>query len=100
MTNDNFTFRCHSDLQIDRDLPVQPDRYGVLTDSFQRLSQVNTMTIDFVATLLQGLGNVHRGHAAIQRSLLTGFPLELELERSHLLRLPLSRSALLRFLLQ
>src|ERR1041384_2919836 len=60
MTNNNLTFRGHSDLQINRDLTVQPYGHSVLTNAFQRLSQVNAMTIDLVAAFPQSLSNVHR----------------------------------------
>src|ERR1041385_7542826 len=100
MTNDHFAFRRHSDLKIDRDFTMQSDRSCVLTDTLQRLAQMNAMTIDLVATLVQSLGNVHRRHTAIQRTLLARFPLELELERTDLLRLAFSRRPFLRFFLQ
>src|SRR5262245_30297906 len=99
MTDDYFAFRRHSDLEIDRDFTVQANRNGIFTDALQRLTQVNAMTIDFVATLLKRLSHVHRSDRSVKKSLLAGFSLELELERAHLRALCFRTRALLRFLL-
>src|SRR5215203_125698 len=58
------------------------------------------MTVDLVAALFQCFSKIHRRDRAIQRTLLAGFSLELEIEGTHLLRLRLGCSALFRFLLQ
>src|SRR5689334_3118249 len=100
MPDDHFTFRRHSDLQIDGDVTMQSDRHGVFTNSLQWLTQVNAMSIDLVAALSERLGDVHRSNRTIKRALLAGFPPELEIERAHLLRLCFRTRALLRFLLQ
>src|SRR5215467_3181556 len=100
MPNDHFTFRSHSDLQIDRDFTVQSHRHCVFTNALQWLAQVNAMPIDLVATLSERFGDVHRSNRPVQRALLAGLSPELEIERAHLLRLRFRTRALLRFLLQ
>src|SRR6185369_14164993 len=79
---------------------MQPDGHSVFTNTLQRLAQVNAMTIDFVTTLVQSLGDVHRRHTAVKRTLLARFAFELELELTDLIRLTFGSRALLRFLLQ
>jgi hypothetical protein len=79
---------------------MQPDRHSVFTDSLQRFTQVNAMTIDFVATLLQRFGNIHGCYATVKCTLLAGFPFELELKRTDLLSLAFGAGSLFRFLLQ
>ena len=52
VTDDHLAFRRYAHLQIDRDFTMQSDRHCVFANTLQRLAQVNSMTIDLVATLL------------------------------------------------
>src|ERR1041385_573390 len=100
MPNDHFTFRRYSDLQIDRDFPVQSHWHGVFANSLQRFAQVYAMSFDLVATLSECFGDVHRSNRTVKRTLLARFASELELERAHLLALCIRTRAFFSFLLQ
>src|SRR5258705_9478739 len=59
VTNNNLTFGNHLDLEINRDFAVESDRHCKLTQPLQWFAQMDTMAIDLITTLFQGLGQIH-----------------------------------------